>query len=133
MQRCVPITAALCSTFLVLAGCDRAPPTSPDQPAPTPNPSVVPCPATGHCGEPLEPDVTAIGKAPMSSSMSSTAWVVGDLFAGVGGGVYKVFDNAGNFKEQISNGLGGFTTGCAFNPTLDKLYTTDFSATKVIV
>lgn len=65
---------------------------------------------------------------------ASTTWNVGDVFAAVGGGLYKVYDNNGVFKETINNGLGGtFTTGCAFNTTLDKLYTTDFSQTKVAV
>lgn len=64
---------------------------------------------------------------------ASTTWNVGDVFAGVAGGSYKVYDNAGVFKETISDGLGGFTTGCAFNGSLDKLYTTNFSSTKVVV
>ncbi|MBI2443425.1 MAG: hypothetical protein HYV40_05995 [Candidatus Levybacteria bacterium] len=64
---------------------------------------------------------------------ASTTWNVGDVFAGVAGGSYKVYDNAGVFKETISDGLGGFTTGCAFNGALDKLYTTNFSASDVVV
>ena len=64
---------------------------------------------------------------------ASTAWNVGDLFVGVGGGAYHVYDNGGVFKEAISDGLGGFTTGCAFNGALDKLYTTNFDNTKVVV
>lgn len=64
---------------------------------------------------------------------AATTWNVGDVFAGVAGGSYKVYDNAGVFKETISDGLGGFTTGCAFNGALDKLYTTNFSNTKVKV
>lgn len=64
---------------------------------------------------------------------ASTAWGVGDLFVGVSSGSYQVYTNAGVLKEIISDGLGGFTTGCAFNPSLDKLYTTNFSNTKVVV
>lgn len=64
---------------------------------------------------------------------ASTTWQTGDVFTGVSNGTYKVYDNSGTFKEDISNGLGGFTTGCAFNPALTRLYTTDFSNTKVIV
>lgn len=73
--------------------------------------------------------------APLSSrpAQAITAWNVGDVFAGVAGGSYNVYDNAGVFKETISDGLGGFTTGCAFNGALDKLYTTNFSSTKVVV
>jgi len=62
-----------------------------------------------------------------------TTWNSGDVFAGVGNGSYHVYDNAGNFKETISDGMGGITTGCAFNPTQDKLYTTNFSSDKVVV
>ncbi|MFQ5505116.1 MAG: hypothetical protein ACE5F1_10010 [Planctomycetota bacterium] len=58
-------------------------------------------------------------------------WLVGDVFAGVSNGRYFVYSNAGVFKEQITQPLGGFTTGAAFNPTLDKLYTTNFTYTKV--
>ncbi|MBI4203178.1 MAG: hypothetical protein HY532_08720 [Chloroflexi bacterium] len=62
---------------------------------------------------------------------ASTTWNVGDVFAGVAGGAYNVYDNSGTFKETISSGLGGFTTGCAFNPTLTHLYTTQFSAGQI--
>jgi len=65
---------------------------------------------------------------------ASTVWNVGDVFAAIGGGSYNVYDNAGAFKETINDGLGGiFTTGCAFNNSLDKLYTTNFSNTKVAI
>ena len=68
-----------------------------------------------------------------SAVRASTTWNTGDVFAAIGGGQYKVFDNNGNLKETISDGLSGFTTGCAFNPGLTKLYTTNFSNTKVVV
>lgn len=64
---------------------------------------------------------------------ASTVWATGDVFTGVSNGAYQVYDNTGVFKETISNGLGGFTTGCAFNSGLTALYTTDFSNTKVVV
>lgn len=57
-------------------------------------------------------------------------WQIGDVFVGVSSGSYKVYDNNGVFKETITDGLTGFTTGCAFNNALDKLYTTNFSNTK---
>lgn len=66
-------------------------------------------------------------------AIASTTWNVGDVFAGVATGSYNVYDNAGVFKETVSDGLGGFTTGCAFNNDLSKLYTTNFSNTKVVV
>jgi hypothetical protein len=62
-----------------------------------------------------------------------TPWVAGDVFAGVGNGRYQVYDNTGLFKEEISDGLDGATAGCAFNPSLTRLYTTNFRHTKVFV
>ncbi|MDQ6829919.1 MAG: SMP-30/gluconolactonase/LRE family protein [Gemmatimonadota bacterium] len=60
-------------------------------------------------------------------------WNIGDVFAGVSNGKYNVYDNAGNFKQTIDQGGPFFTTGCSFNNTLDKLYTTNFSASRIIV
>src|SRR3989344_9264919 len=71
--------------------------------------------------------------AAVTTSQAATIWNVGDVFAGVAGGSYNVYDNSGVFKETITDGLGGFTTGCAFNNDLSKLYTTNFSNTKVVV
>jgi uncharacterized repeat protein (TIGR01451 family) len=68
-----------------------------------------------------------------ASATAATAWNVGDVFAGIASGSYNVYSNSGAFKETISDGSGGFTTGCSFNPSLDKLYTTNFSASKVVV
>lgn len=72
-----------------------------------------------------------IGSGNPSPAQAST-WVVGDVFAGIGNGQYQVYDNLGNFKETIGQGMPGFTTGCAFNSAGD-LYTTNFSQTKVVV
>jgi len=81
--------------------------------------------------------ILAIGAIALSVSThvyaSSVSWTTGDVFVGVSNGTYKVYDNTGAFKDTISDGQGGFTTGCAFNGTLDKLYTTNFSNTKVEV
>ena len=66
-----------------------------------------------------------------TAALASTAWNVGDIFAGSASGSYQVYDNNGVFKETISSGLGGFTTGCAFNPALTQLYTTQFSAAQI--
>lgn len=61
----------------------------------------------------------------------ASTWNVGDVYAGIAGGSYEVYDNTGVFKETVSSGLGGFTTGCAFNPGLTQLYTTQFSAGQI--
>ena len=113
----------------LLVGCGKESPTEV-------SPAKVDQVELNPAGLPIDPltDVEA-RKAVANNDLSlqSTNWVVGDVFAGIAGGRYSVFDNAGTFKETISDGLGGFTTGCSFNPALDKLYTTNFSATKVIV
>ena len=65
---------------------------------------------------------------------ASTVWNLGDVFAGVGGGKYNVYDNTGTFKETIDQAIGsGETTGCAFNPAKTKLYTTNFQNDMVAV
>lgn len=76
----------------------------------------------------------SLGNLPAPDAVyASTTWNIGDVFAGVASGSYNVYDNVGNFKETISDGMGGFTTGCSFNNALDKLYTTNFSASDVVV
>src|SRR3989441_8958057 len=69
----------------------------------------------------------------LSQQNDLVTWVKGDVFVGVSTGSYQVYSNSGDLKETISDGLGGFTAGCAFNPALDKLYTTDFSFSMVVV
>ena len=76
--------------------------------------------------------VLALAILPLSVQ-AATPWVVGDVFTGVSTGQYQVYDNNGLFKETITQPQGGFTMGCAFNPPLTKLYTTNFSNTKVYV
>lgn len=61
-----------------------------------------------------------------------TAWQTGDVFAGVGNGQYKVYDNNGVFKETIQQPSVGFTTGCQFNNAQDHLYTTNFSTNEIV-
>ena len=65
---------------------------------------------------------------------AATVWNLGDVFAGIGGGKYNVYDNTGVFKETIDQAIGsGETTGCAFNPAKTKLYTTNFQNDMVAV
>src|SRR5713101_3753029 len=95
--------------------------------------------------------------------MEASDWVVGDVFVAVADGCYNVYSNVGVFKEKICLTLDGLpgasdghnfppnlprqctdtadktgkvcgvTAGCAFNPSLTKLYTTDFLNTAVVV
>jgi len=58
---------------------------------------------------------------------SSVPWNLGDVFVGVGNGQYNVYDNKGVLKDSVNDGQGGFTTGCAFDGGLDKLYTTNYT------
>lgn len=69
----------------------------------------------------------------MSASVKAAAWQVGDVFVGVSSGSYQVYDNGGVYKETVSDGLGGYTTGCAFNNALDKFYTTNYYNSAVVV
>ena len=61
------------------------------------------------------------------------AWRVGDVFVAVGGGAYHVYDRAGRFKETIADELGGYTSDCGFNPSLDQLYTVNYTNAEVVV
>jgi hypothetical protein len=64
--------------------------------------------------------------------LRASDWRIGDVFVAVGNGQYKVYDNAGVFKETITDSQGnGFTAGCAIDSTF-HLYTTNFSNTKVV-
>src|SRR5216683_875122 len=44
-----------------------------------------------------------------------TAFTVGDVFASVSSGMVKEFHPTGTFVQTLSTGLGGFTTGSAFD------------------
>ncbi len=58
-------------------------------------------------------------------------WAQGDAVVAVGNGSYKVYSNSGAFKETLSDGFGGLTTGCAFDAAGD-LYTTNFTNNVVV-
>lgn len=73
------------------------------------------------------------GMAGIPAATAAPAWVPGTVFVAVDNGSYKVYDHNGNLTETISDGLGGTTTGCAFNPDLTKLYTTNWTLDKVEV
>ncbi|MGI8426633.1 MAG: hypothetical protein ACR2M4_08585 [Actinomycetota bacterium] len=81
----------------------------------------------------LLPLIGVLGAGASEPAGAVTPWVTGDVFVGVGNGAYQVYDNQGVFKEAVSDGLGGFTVGCAFNPSLTRLYTTNFTNTAVVV
>ena len=70
--------------------------------------------------------------ASLPAPVEATDWAIGDVFAAVGGGMYRVYRNDGTFKETISDGLGGFTTGCAFGRGTSYLSTTNFTYNKVV-
>jgi hypothetical protein len=76
--------------------------------------------------------VTAVFAANHDSAEASTVWDIGDVFAGTSASTYDVYTNAGVFKETITQAPLNLASGCAFNPSLDKLYTTNFN-TEVVV
>ena len=61
-----------------------------------------------------------------------TVWNLGDIFFGVSNGQYQVRAPDSTLKETIADGLGGYTTGCAFD-TSGNLFTTNFTASRVEV
>src|SRR5438445_3377408 len=79
--------------------------------------------------------ISIVGVAvPSGTSASTVVWNNGDVFAGVGLGTYKVYDNNGvGPKDVINDGHNGITTGCSFNPAQDKLYTTEWTDDVVVV
>lgn len=81
----------------------------------------------------LSGSLCAAGVVDSGSAGAAVNWVNGDVFVGVDNGSYHAFDHNGNLKDSISDGLGGITTGCAFNPTETKLYTTNWGHDKVEV
>jgi hypothetical protein len=65
-----------------------------------------------------------------SPAHATTTWNTGDIFLGVANGSYQVRQQDGTLKETLNSGLGGFTTGCAFDAD-DDFYGTQFSANAV--
>ena len=76
--------------------------------------------------------IAAIGATGTSSAQISD-WNVGDVFLAVGDGTYHVYDRTGLLKEAIEDELGGYTSDCGFNPSLDRLYTVNYTNAKVVV
>jgi hypothetical protein len=74
----------------------------------------------------------------LKASATNAVWNAGDVFAGIGSGSYNVYDGTtGAYKDTITDTFGAngrsHTTGCAFTPTFDKLYTTYFDTNIVVV
>lgn len=68
--------------------------------------------------------------ATVTTSQAATTWNVGDVFVGVNSGIYQVYTNAGVLKDTVSDGLSGFTTGCALD-SAGNLYGTFFGGNDV--
>lgn len=68
----------------------------------------------------------------VSDPAAAAEWNPGDVFAAVGNGTYRIYDNSGNFKDTIQDGFGGVTTGCAFDRE-GTLHTTNFQANRVVL
>jgi WD40 repeat protein len=66
----------------------------------------------------------------LASAVSASLFATGDVFASIGNGKVNVYSQAGVFKQQLDTGLGGFTTGGAFDQA-GNFYVTAFSANKV--
>ncbi len=59
--------------------------------------------------------------------VSAATYTVGDVFASVGNGQVKEFTPTGVLVQTLNTGLGGFTTGSAFDSS-GNLYVTNFSS-----
>ena len=66
----------------------------------------------------------------LSTVASAIPFQVGDVFAAVGNGNVQHYDKNGNLLETLNTGLGGFTTGMAFDSN-GNLYVTNFDKTNV--
>lgn len=62
-------------------------------------------------------------------AMAAT-FVLGDVFAAVGGGLVRQYTSAGVLKDTLNTGQAGFTTGMAFD-TAGNLFVTNFTAGSV--
>lgn len=66
----------------------------------------------------------------VSATASAGPFVVGDVFASIGGGKVDVYSKTGAFKATLDTTLGGFTTGSAFD-SFGNFYVTAISVNKV--
>ena len=76
--------------------------------------------------------VSLITVAVLPTSASAVPFQTGDVFAGVGNGFIKHFDNSGTFIETLDSGVRGTeTTGMAFDSS-GNLIATMFSSSRVV-
>lgn len=62
------------------------------------------------------------------AAQSSTAFGIGDVFVAIGNGLVQWRRPDGTLNATLDTGLGGFTTGMAFDKTPGDLYVTNFTA-----
>ena len=74
-----------------------------------------------------------IGFTGVASGTEPTTWALGDVFLAVGDGAYHVYDRTGGFKQALEDERGGYTTDCGFSPGQERLYTVNYTHTKVVV
>ena len=88
----------------------------------------------------IKPSLTLAIAAVIGAGFSSTVsgqvpstWAIGDVFVGVGSGSYEVFDSRGGHKETLTGTLDGYTTDCGFDPAMERLFTTNYTHSKVVI
>src|SRR3990172_2351854 len=74
--------------------------------------------------------VLLLGLSPAVVMAAPDPFNYGDVFASVGNGQVYHYSSAGVYLETLDDGLGGFTTGSAFDAA-GNFYLTNFSNTKV--
>ena len=75
----------------------------------------------------------ASDQAPSTSSTVPSSWSMGDVFVAVGSGSYEVFDSRGGHKQTLTGNLDGYTTDCGFDPSMERLFTTNYTHSKVVI
>jgi sugar lactone lactonase YvrE len=85
-----------------------------------------------HAADLLLTGILSIATAGILSAQAPD-WSVGDVFLAVGDGAYHVYDRTGGYKHAIEDQLGGYTSDCGFNPALDRLYTLNYTRTRIVV
>jgi len=74
--------------------------------------------------------VLLLGLSPVVVMANAPAFSYGDVFASVSNGQAYHYSSAGVYLETLDDGLGGYTTGSAFDAA-GNFYMTNFSNTKV--
>jgi hypothetical protein len=97
--------------------------------APTPVAAGDPLPVQEPAHSKVDPQ-TGVGTE--VATQTSTTFGVGDVFVAIGGGKVQWRLPDGTLNAVLDTGLGGYTTGMAFDKETGDLFVTGFTANAVI-